>query len=64
MRLVGILTLVCVMAALILGAVYKNTAPLIAAQKEKETQQALKQALPDADKFIMQRIKSLLICMI
>lgn len=56
MRLVGILTLVCVMAALILGAVYKNTAPLIAEQKEKETQQALKQALPDADKFIMQRI--------
>ncbi len=56
MRLVTVLTLVCVMAALVLGAVYKNTAPLIAAQKEKETQQALKQALPDADKFIMQRI--------
>ncbi len=56
MRLIGILTLVCVIAALVLGAVYKNTAPLIAAQKEKETQQALKQALPDADKFIMQRI--------
>ncbi len=56
MRLVTVLTLVCVMAALVLGAVYKNTAPLIAAQKEKETQQALKQALPDADKFIIQRV--------
>ena len=56
MRLVGVLTLVCVAAAFALGIVYKNTAPLIAAQKEKQIQQALKQALPDAEEFIEQKI--------
>lgn len=56
LRLIGILTLVCVIAALVLGAVYEKTAPLIAAQKEKEVQQALKQTLPEADNFVIKQM--------
>ncbi len=56
MRLIGTLTLICVVAALALGIVYNNAAPLIAAQEEKRIQQALKQVLPDADEFRMKQI--------
>lgn len=51
MRLVNTLTLVCVVAALVLGAVNQKTTPLIAAQKEKEEQGALKKVLRKADDF-------------
>ncbi|MFH0732166.1 MAG: RnfABCDGE type electron transport complex subunit G [Candidatus Omnitrophota bacterium] len=50
-RLIVILTLVCTVAAFVLGITYKSTAPLIAAQKEKQIKQALNQAAPDADEF-------------
>ena len=55
-RLITVLTLVCVVAAFVLGIVYKNAAPLIAAQKEKEIQQSLKQAMPEADEFKIQEM--------
>ena len=48
-----ILTLaaVCMVAALILAGVYNLTSPLIAAQKIKESNQALSQVVPDADTY-------------
>ena len=56
MRLAIVLTSVCIVAALILAAVYQNTAPLIAAQKEKQIQQALKRAMPAADNFTTKQL--------
>lgn len=51
MRFIRVLTIVCVVAALILGITYNVTKPLIAEQKEKEKQEALKEVLPDADEY-------------
>ncbi len=46
-----VLTAVCVVAALVLGGVNSITKPLIAAQKEKELNQALKDIMPEADRY-------------
>ena len=51
LRFVLVLATVCIVAALILGGVNNMTKPLIAAQKEKETNQALKAIMPEADKY-------------
>jgi len=51
LRFVTVLGTVCVVAALILGAVYGITSPIIAVQKEKETQQALESVVPGADRY-------------
>ena len=51
LRFVLVLAIVCIVAALILGGVNNMTKPLIAAQKEKETNQALKTIMPEADKY-------------
>jgi len=45
------LTVICIAAALTLGITYSATSPLIAAQKEKETSQALQKVLPGADEY-------------
>jgi len=51
LRFIIVLTAVCVAAALILGGVNSITKPLIAAQKEKELNQALKDIMPEADRY-------------
>lgn len=51
LRFVTVLGTVCIAAALILGAVYNITSPLIAEQKEKETKQALENVVPGADRY-------------
>ena len=45
------LTMVCMVAGLILAGVYSLTSPLIAAQKAKESNQALSQVVPGADTY-------------
>ncbi|MFC1806918.1 RnfABCDGE type electron transport complex subunit G [Candidatus Omnitrophota bacterium] len=50
-RFIIVLTLVCVGAALVLGVTHAVTEPQIAAQKAKETKEALNSALPLADSF-------------
>jgi electron transport complex protein RnfG len=49
LRFIIVLATVCVVAALVLGGVNSITKPLIAAQKEKELNQALKDIMPEAD---------------
>jgi len=51
LRFIAVLATVCVVAALVLGGVNSITKPLIAAQKEKETSQALKSIMPEADRY-------------
>ena len=51
LRFIFVLTAVCVAAALVLGGVNSMTKPLIAAQKEKELNQALKDIMPEADRY-------------
>lgn len=51
LRLIIVLAAVCIVAALILGEVNSITKPLIAAQKEKEVNQALENIMPEADKY-------------
>ena len=50
-RFVVVLSLICVLAALVLGVTYNTTRPLIAAQKELEKQLALEEVLPEADDY-------------
>lgn len=50
-RTIVVLTVICVVAALILGITYNATKPLIAAQKEKEEKLALGRVLPGADEY-------------
>ncbi len=45
------LAAVCMIAALILGGVYSLTSPLIAAQKDKEINEALDKVVPGADTY-------------
>ncbi len=51
LRFVVVLAIVCIAAALVLGGVNSITKPLIAAQKDKEVNQALKEIMPEADKY-------------
>lgn len=51
LRFVIVLTLVCAIAALILGVTYNVTKPLIAAQEEKGKKQALERVLPGVDEY-------------
>ncbi len=51
LRFITVLTTVCIVAALVLGGINSITKPLIAAQKEKETSQALENIMPEADKY-------------
>jgi electron transport complex protein RnfG len=50
-RFIVVLTLVCMAAALVLGALYGITKPLIEAQAQKQTQEALAKVLPKADDY-------------
>ncbi|MFH1868885.1 MAG: RnfABCDGE type electron transport complex subunit G [Candidatus Omnitrophota bacterium] len=50
-RFVIVLTLVCVVAALVLGLTYNVTKPLIAAQEEKTKKEALARVLPGANDY-------------
>lgn len=45
------LTLVCIVAALVLGGTYSVTKPLIAVQQEKEQKQALEKVIESADDY-------------
>jgi Na+-translocating ferredoxin:NAD+ oxidoreductase subunit G len=51
MRFTGILAGVCIIAALVLGALYNTTKPIIAEQKTKAIQQALQRVIPGADTY-------------
>ena len=50
-RFAAVLSLICVVAALVLGVTYNVTRPLIAQQAEQEKQDALRKVLPGADKY-------------
>lgn len=58
-RFTIVLSIICIVAALVLGITYNATSPLIAAQKEKETQEALGKVLPGADRFQERSIDSI-----
>lgn len=51
LRFVIVLTMVCIIAALVLGITYNVTKPLIAAQNEREKKEALEKVLPGADEY-------------
>jgi len=50
-RSVVVLTAICITAALVLGVTYSKTKPLIAAQAERERNEALKEVLGGVDEY-------------
>ena len=50
-KFIGILSGVCITAAIVLGLTYNVTKPIIAQQAEKEQKQALEQVVPGADNY-------------
>ena len=50
-KFVGVLSSVCIIAAIVLGLTYSITKPIIAEQSAKEQRQALEKVVPGADTY-------------
>ena len=50
-KFVGVLSSVCIIAAIVLGLTYSVTKPIIAEQSAKEQRQALEKVVPGADTY-------------